>query len=265
MENSKSFLAALMLQEGVSLKETAKRLRVRHSWLLAVLTNETKIDFDFGVELEVNGLYHDDFKSKMAEFGLRTFFTDYHDRSVDISDMKNWRIEEDSSCGYELISPILRGEDGVAVLETAVRILDETHWKCDSTCGMHVHIARKDFNGTPHIERFIENYRRLEASIDSMLCPSRKRNRYCESIIGVEMTADYCESRYHKVNVNNRHTVEVRHHHGTTDWTEVSNWLYVLNAIFIISKTSFVSTSDVLEIIKNREVKSYVSSKKRAT
>lgn len=55
------------------------------------------------------------------------------------------------------------------------------------------------------------------------------------------MTANGC--RYHKVNLSSfwrHHTVEFRHHSGTTDFAKISNWVRLLSRLIEFSRHSEV-------------------------
>lgn len=183
-----------------------------------------------------------------------------------------WSVKTDCSVhgtvrghsGMELVSPILRGEEGFAALRTACAVLNSLGAKVNVSCGLHVHLEARDLTAK-QIGRFIKTYAKFEDTIDLMIAPSRRgsANRYCKSLLSPTTwydgpishdaatvnsflsKIDACRDmnalraaaqgdRTRKVNIESfwRHgTVEVRHHQGTTDAAKIVNWVKFLGAM----------------------------------
>jgi hypothetical protein len=158
----------------------------------------------------------------------------------------NWKVVTDGSLGdyvrgVEFVSPILRGEDGLAQVEKVCRALTDFGCTVNKKCGFHVHVGV----GAPEL-RFFKNLVRLyamyEPVLDSVLPPSRRAstNAFCRSMtsalpaaieaatsLNSLMMAIGNAGRYYKLNLAAyaRHrTVEFRQHSGTLDAVKARNW-----------------------------------------
>lgn len=62
----------------------------------------------------------------------------------------HWKLVTDSSLQgnntFELVSPILVGENGLKELETVCWVLDICNAKVNDSCGFHVHMDAASFN-----------------------------------------------------------------------------------------------------------------------
>jgi hypothetical protein len=260
-------LALEMASQGLSLKRIALMLGVKHQWLISVIFNEVKVDFDFGVELEVNKIDVVKFRQEMKLKGLRVFESSYHENVCDIDDPRNWKVENDCSCGKELVSPILKGSDGFHLLRDAVECLNKSNIKIDRSCGFHLHVSRNFFDNDLHIMRFITNYKRLEKSIDGIMPKSRRgnRNKYCRTLKNKQLNVYNADSRYYKVNVNNRNTIELRQHSGTSDWVKISSWIKIIQSLILYSKFKLLETNSELEnVLKTHSLKKYIRNRREA-
>ena len=97
----------------------------------------------------------------------------------------NWKITTDSSVennrgdyGLELVSPILRGQEGleeVKIMLNALQSLDGT--KINSSCGTHVHVGSQDATAkkVKNLLKFVAKYR---PEISSILPPSRRTDSF---------------------------------------------------------------------------------------
>lgn len=161
-----------------------------------------------------------------------------------------WKVVTDGSLGdisrgIEFVSPILRGEDGLAQVETVCRALSDFGCTVNKKCGLHVHVGV----GAPGL-RFFKNlvklYSLFEPVIDSMMPASRRasNNTYCKSMTsarpsaveGASSVADLLyiisgttgrAGRYFKLNLQSfvrQSTVEFRQHSGTLDATKARRW-----------------------------------------
>ena len=163
----------------------------------------------------------------------------------------HWKIITDASCGYELVSPPLKGEEGFRQLKIACEVLNEVGAKVNRYCGLHVHHDATDFT-VDTFKRVLALYTKYEDAIDQLLPPSRRgnSNSYCKSLllydkvtalreIGRKTSVDalmrmYRYSRYFKINLQSyrRHgTIEFRHHSGTIEYEKIKNWIVLTQAI----------------------------------
>ena len=186
---------------------------------------------------------------------------DYHS----LVDYRKWRVEFDSSAGWEVVSPILVGAGGFQELHSVMgglnRFLHASRdVKINYRCGLHVTLGtRFDDRG---LDTFCSVVKRLEPGLFTIVSPSRlyqfkdgeydlgEKNTYCvplaESEIEDFTLEDFIhqdESRYHTVNLckvldEDQH-VEVRMLGGTTEFLVVaawtSLWMQILNRARFIS------------------------------
>ena len=228
----------------------------------------------FGVELEMLtptrgphiGMDSHRFTQLMAEAGFNIARESYNHTTRGY-----WKVTTDISVGsdgWELVSPILQGEAGLAELRKVCEKLVELGVKVSKKCGMHVHIGHNGMTPREKAEVFLR-YAKLEKKIDWMLAPSRRgplggnqmvcgMERWIDSprLMNVGSTeADWRDvvrthigTRYLKVNVctfpihnvsgvRNYPTIEFRQHQGTIEPDKVCNWVQFVMA--------FVETSIV--------------------
>lgn len=162
----------------------------------------------------------------------------------------HWKVVTDGSLGdyirgVEFVSPILRGEDGLAQLEKVCRALTDFGCTVSRKCGLHVHVGV----GAPGLDFFknlVKLYSVYEPVIDSLMPASRRAssNMFCRSMTAarpalVDRATDLAgvlqaatgaavgERRYFKLNLaaySKHRTVEFRQHSGTLDANKARKW-----------------------------------------
>lgn len=163
-----------------------------------------------------------------------------------------WKIVTDGSVsgGYELVSPILKGLEGLAQVEKVCQTLTSAGYRVDRSCGLHVHVDARDFDRKALI-RLVRQFLIEEHNFDKFVTSNRLENDYCMSNIarfgnhgtrlqtlkyahqnlGNEAQTIYRQiatSRYYKLNLDalwRQHTVEFRMHQGTIDATTAIRWI----------------------------------------
>ena len=229
---------------------------------------KNKTDRTFGVEIEftTNGSRT---QSEVAARVNSAF------RSIDIvsegwnHDTRNhWKIVTDSSCGFELVSPILSGSDGLKEAQKVINALSNVDGvMVNRSCGIHVHVGCNDITKTGMINTLV-HYAKNELLIESVLAPSRRAtSRWANSLLDARMgsalsirngephgsidefkawleTFETCNDivhafqnrygnmdRYRTVNVqawNRQRTIEFRQHGGSLDSTKILTWVLFL-------------------------------------
>lgn len=211
----------------------------------------------FGVEVEFFGVTVSEVIRAISQAGLDVAFEGYTHRTT-----RHWKIVTDSSVtgtgtgqgkGLELVSPILKGDQGLRELEIALEALNSVGAKVDKTCGVHIHHDAQDFT-IKAFQNVYGIYSRFEQTLDELFPLSRRgdRNRYCRSIKrntyldgitecnNISELEDFLSrhisehQRYYKVNIASfrRHgTIEFRQHSGSTDFEKISNWIVITQAI----------------------------------
>ena len=195
------------------------------------MTKKFNEERTFGVEIEFTTASREEVARLMNAKGVRALVEDYN------HDTRNhWKLITDSSCGYELVSPPLKGRDGLNQLKKACEALEEAGAKVDRKCGLHVHHDVNNYN-LDQIKRIFALYIKLEETIDTLVPESRRanNNNYCSSLFAgrtQQRVLDMLEqandinsvrtiwgTRYVKVNFQSYikyGTVEFRQHSGTT-------------------------------------------------
>jgi len=178
----------------------------------------------------------------------------------------------------EVVSPILRGNNGMTTLKNAVKALNAVGARVNSTCGLHVHIGAESLSGEQYVNVF-KNYQKLESLIDSFMAQSRRNNYYarslkehdfssCHNVSDVRRELSY--DRYHKVNAESyeRHkTIEFRQHQGSVNFTKISMWVKFCAKLISWSRSNvFTSEVTCIEDIPflNKQEKDFFESRRNA-
>lgn len=252
--------------------------KMRAQGMLDQLTQAlTSVNFNsrFGVEFEAYNVSKETLNRALNRAGINCEIEGYNHTT-----RSHWKIVNDASLNgtqaFELVSPVLQGEQGLAEVETVCRVLTECNAKVNKSCGTHVHLDASNFNLQTWKNIYI-NYARLEKTIDNFMPLSRRNNRYCKSlkkITNFESRVNEASSlqnlassvfhsdRYFKVNPVSyaRHnTCEFRQHGGTVEYIKISSWIRFLHNLVQLSKQGLVSntTLEGLRAFNNDEIVNY--------
>lgn len=222
-------------------------------------------DRKFGVEIELIGTTEGRAIRTLREAGLNVH--DYTDsgydneydededgneiplsRDIHADSQSYWKIVDDGSVdegGFEVVSPILCGTEGLAEVTRAARALASIGATANRSCGLHVHVDARDLN-IETIVNVASRYSQFETEIDLFMPRSRReaRSEYCAPVASMFHEGAYGTTissllrdgvdgllnldRYYKVNLSafGRHgTIEFRHHSGTTNAKKITNWI----------------------------------------
>ena len=269
---NKSEKIRLLLAAGVAHEEIAARLGVNCGFVRNVQAKVYGVSRQrvarkgvytftrtFGIEIEACGIAPTTLAAELTAAGIECRAEGYNHTT-----RPHWKVVSDGSvCGdrpFELVSPVLAGEEGLAQVKTVCEVLNRLGAQVNKTCGLHVHFGVGELEHEPKFWRnLLNNYADLEPSIDAVMPPSRRGNRNafcrpvahpqlrerlarCHDLRAIERVAtNGC--RYHKVNISSfwRHrTVEFRQHSGTTDFAKISNWVRMLSRLVEFSRHSKV-------------------------
>lgn len=172
-----------------------------------------------------------------------------------------WKTVTDGSvsAGGEVVSPVLRGEDGMRQVAKVCEVLNEMGCRVNRTCGLHVHVNSRGL-GLDYFRRLVALYATNEDILDSIQPPSRRNNYFCGTVKNYMRVADDCHpdhasrmipGRYRKVNLEayRRHrTVEFRQHSGTIDGEKACAWVRLCLAM-----TAFARGTEVVPVAGNLE------------
>lgn len=165
-----------------------------------------------GVELEFN--YFKDCP-KTAEIGQKLKDAGYG-RYVEVG--------TDPSCGYEV--RCLFGErDWITPLTGILGIIKDMGFKCDSRCGVHVHLDMRNRD----VDRIYKNFFNVQAFLRKLITKERKKNKYCKRNREAELNIHGRRRRGINGTAYMKHrTLEIRLHHGTLEASELIPWITVL-------------------------------------
>lgn len=268
----------MLLGLGLTRTEVARMMGIGYGFVQNVYaklnttiqprTPQFNFDFSrtFGVEIETYGCDQNELIRILDEKGIQTNHGTRQQRTNQI-----WKITCDGSIqgnnAFEIVSPILTGEDGLNQLKIVCEALSQLRAKINKSCGLHIHFSARDFNLTTW-KNLYKNYATFESKIDQFMPESRRanNNRYCKSIVSGSLSETFRNinaattlqklantisgrSRYYKVNAEAyfRHeTVEFRQHSGTIEFEKIKNWVLFLGRMVEFSKQG-VSASQTLE------------------
>lgn len=163
--------------------------------------------------------------------------------NTDGANTKRWEVQYDMSIDtdrvytnrVEIVSPVLKGEDGFKAIEVVCNAVDGI-LKVNKSCGLHVHHY---IGSGMDLDRVAERWLDIEAAVMQALPPSRRSNRFCKSMRkpgttrrrAIEIAS---RDRYHTLNLTSyaiRNTVEFRCHSGTTESKKIKNWVLATQGI----------------------------------
>lgn len=223
------------------------------------MTNRT-----FGIEIEAKGMTRQRAAEVISAAGIACNVQSYGH-----STPRDWKVVPDASVdgGFEVVSPILSGEEGIALVLKVAAALVTGGAKVDKQCGLHVHVGATDLSAAD-IMNCVKRYAAHESVIDTFMPVSRRENnnRFCKPesrlIACLERQQSYygnspmttgralCEligqdERYYKLNIASflRHgTLEFRQHSGTVSGMKMANWIRFC--------VNFVENSRIPEVVE---------------
>lgn len=285
-DNTKTKKMQLLFEKGLSRKEVARLIGCGYGFVQNVYAKTyperiisksftiPTFQRKFGVEIECFGTTKRKAKNAIQAKGINIAIEGYNHVT-----RGHWKIVMDSSLSgqgecFEVVSPILKGESGLAELKLVCEALEECNAKVNKSCGVHVHFDANNME-IGNFKNLFKNYARCESIIDSFMPRSRRgnNNTYCTSLLqkysSIEKTERYIDAcrtvndldtsinngnRYKKVNLRSffRHgTVEFRQHSGTIEFEKISNWIAFLHSLVAFSKKGkLVNKTNPLQSIK---------------
>lgn len=217
----------------------------------------------FGVEIEVIGLSISEVHAALHNANVQVHGSTAYTHRV----TNGWKVVPDASVGPEVVSPILRGEDGENQVRRVMDALVAAGARIDRRCGLHVHHEVADLNGN-EIASLIELYVGTQTTMDSLVAPSRRNTnwamhfdgrlaaRYASSFRSIDRSATTHTARrrdirshgiggrpgarYHVLNVHcfpTYGTIEFRQHQGTLNATKAIAWIRLGQAMIANTKT----------------------------
>lgn len=274
LNETKTKRMQLLFELGYSRKEVAEMMGVGYGFAQNVYANtypdrirrrnqplpDSVFNFTFnrkfGIEIEAFGVSRNHLEQKLNEAGITTRNEGYNHAT-----REHWKITYDASISghnaFELVSPILQGDDGLQQIKTVCRVLKQCHAKINKSCGLHVHMNARDFQ-LADWKKLYKNYIKIESTIDSFMPNSRRQsnNTYCKSMkrngsnraIENARNLEQIEraithrDRYYKLNTQSywrQGSIEYRQHSGTIEFEKISNWILFVARLTEYSKQGF--------------------------
>lgn len=222
----------------------------------------------YGVEIEFTTSHSREVIAQaMRDAGLNCNDEGYGHRDSETA----WKVVYDSSCGEEIVSPILSGDEGLEQIEKVCTVLNLLDCKVNKNCGLHVHLDARDL-APEQVIKVVAGYARYEGLFDALQPESRRldNNGYCRSLrrmyqhrskLGKFSLEDvrsevFGNDRYRKLNLESlsRHgTIEFRQHAGTINAEKIINWINLLMVFtekVIETKASLMSVNVTLNSFK---------------
>ena len=217
----------------------------------------------FGVEMEI---VHDN-KSNVCR-AIRNAGVECIIEGYNHTTRTHWKIVSDASVtgGFEVVSPVLKGEEGLNDLKKVCDALMNVGAKIKKCCGLHVHLGTDDFKTNIKVwKNLFKNYASLENIIDSFMPQSRRDNPYCKTMrVGdwnqkIDSARNLREletkvtgrNRFFKLNSQSywrHHTVEFRQHSGSIEFEKVKNWILFCARFVEFSKKNTVASEEKTEL-----------------
>lgn len=110
------------------------------------------MELTYGVEIETIGVNQEKTaRCIQTVVGGRVYYGNdsYGSWIVEMADGRKWKCMRDgslsSSTQAEIVTPILKGDADLETLQTVIRAVRANGSKCDSSCGIHVHVGANAF------------------------------------------------------------------------------------------------------------------------
>lgn len=145
-----------------------------------------------------------------------------------------WKMTTDSSCGMELVSPIL-SEQTYRSTRAAMSSIVNGGGLVNRQCGFHVHIEPPVPTDFDEALAVVDLYNAVfDDILRPMLSASRLDNQYCRRWDSDDYHDDDEDSRYVAVNLTSLSrygTIEFRQHQGTLNSTKALTWMQMMDTL----------------------------------
>ena len=234
------------------------------------------INHRFGVEIELNTFddpsnKSDDSSEPIGSRHAAHVVKETLQENVEVTtwhttiNSNRWLVKPDSSCGFEICSPVLKGRQGLKSLVSVINSLkNDGRFNADSKCSFHVHFELPS-RDVGFISSLIVNWIKCELFFFLLIPDYRKQSKYCQLMglsdlfpnnsqldknIIFNKVSDYkfySLSLYH-FKKSNRNTVEFRlmDNRACLDGKLVENWIILLNRFINKSNNNYVFNQEGL-------------------
>ena len=186
---------------------------------------------------------------------------------LETSDCSGYETLKDKTCfgakqdgsidGMEFVSPILKGDAGLAEVYKFCQFAKKLKFKVNKDCGYHIHIDMRDTSEITR-QRIAYAYSLAFDLWGSLVNRDRLNNNFCETphydSTFVRACRDFDDtfvdaSRYKFINwraYRDHGTLEIRGHHGTVKTLDVVNWVKAhLRFVDFVKDKSFDELNDL--------------------
>lgn len=224
----------------------------------------------FGVEIELTGPEFWDYQVYRRE-GLKLIraLTSALSKSEVKSTLgpgqaaKQWHVERDMSCGWEVVSPVLNGVEGIQKLVTVMNTLNTFVERSELTVnfltGLHVHLGYSSPK-LNEVRSLVLHMHKVEPYLGALVSRSRTTEFVRDGVYDVTKPNEYCtpirkqltkkalkesrtvrqlvgkvKERYATLNLKpltDISTVEFRLHNGTTEALKIVRWISICQQVF---------------------------------
>ena len=210
----------------------------------------------FGVEFEVinkDNSSQEKVQQELSEAGI-AFDNRGYMHNTNSNNLIIWTIKDDSSImgnfgGFEIVSPVLKGSEGLAQVEKVCNILVK-YCSVNKSTGFHVHHEAVDLKDGAFRNLF-NLYKNFSPIINYFVSASRRNNHYCrvpddldlynkKSPKAIKRALVNTTDRYRAVNFTSyaiRGTIEFRQHQGTVDAKKAVAWIVLTQAMIETAKS----------------------------
>ena len=176
----------------------------------------------------------------------------------------------------EIVSPILKGTDGLKQLQEVLLVLNEQfNAKVNKSTGLHVHHGASNLK-VKDLRELVKLYYDNEPHINQMVPESRHDGYYCRSLNGSQWSnfnhsgiqnsytfntlLRKVDKRYYSLNLRAylaHETVEFRQHAGSTDFEKIKHWVIFGQKLIQLarrgSNSPFATLFDEVELTKDQK------------
>lgn len=240
----------------------------------------------FGVEIEIDSFDGRDFLTRPLRLGelpegVRQVADIVSDlgKPVQVHDWKNnhnnsvWICKPDSSCGFELCSPVLDESELSEVSEVMDALKSDSRVNCGDLCAFHVHIDVSDLVGeipeaSSRLCSVLSWWIKSEAVFADAMPDRRKDSRFCKCIGFTDLfshdekpvpclVVDKLKDKYltlntHHLTARKRNSIEFRLLEGTKDSSVAVPWVSLL--LNFVRKSSSMAIPENYRWLERSEV-----------
>ena len=196
-----------------------------------------------------------------------------------IPELPRWNCQTDRSLSsepgfrtVEVVSPVLKGEDGLCNMADTYLWLKENGAKVNGSCGFHIHIGAKDFSDE-QIQSIMAAFRKYELAffaLNGSEMASRYNSRYCansqawtdQNLPSDTAGAQNHYKRYRSLNTTNvgrgrRSTIEFRLFAATMEPEAAVTAVYMVCAL--VAKAASEVSGDATRLPITESVETFLS------